>query len=173
MVVLFRFVHALTCGALLSLIGMPGQAAEPVFKRADSRELPSYVIPNIPVAAEAYWAPDSRHLIAQTHDADAIPSGRTGGEGNLTYIFTDDGEEIWRVNDHGQDACSYFFPDQKRVVWTSTRDHMDMLVGDWADPDNYPQGGELYSSDLDGSNVKRLTTNDVYEAEVSVSPDGE
>ncbi len=164
---------ALTIAATLVLAGTPGQAGEPEFKRADSRELPSYVIPNIPIAAEAYWAPDSRHLIAQTHDPDAVPSSRGGGEGNLTYIFTDDGEEIWRVNDRGQDACSYFFPDQKRVVWTSTRDHLDLPAGDWADPDNYPQGGELYTSDLDGKNVKRLTNNGYYEAEVSVSPDGE
>ncbi len=113
----FRPALMLTVAATLSFAGTSSQAGSPEFKRADPRELPSYVIPNIPTAAEAYWAPDSRHLIAQTHDPDAIPSAR-GGEGNLTYIFTDDGEEIWRVNDHGQDACSYFFPDQKRVVWT-------------------------------------------------------
>ena len=66
------------------------QSGKPEFKRADSRELPSYLVPNIPVAAEAYWAPDSRHLTAQTKDPDAVPSAR-GGDGNLTYIFTDDG----------------------------------------------------------------------------------
>lgn len=149
-----------------------GHAETPEFARADPRELPSYMIPNIPTAAEAYWAPDSRHLIAQTKDPAAIPAER-GGEGNLTYIFSDDGEEVWRVNDRGQDGCSYFFPDQKRVVWTSTRDNLDMPVGSWSDPHNYPQGAELYSSDLDGANVTRLTNNEYYEAEVSVSPNGE
>jgi hypothetical protein len=173
MTLLSRFGLALTCATVFALSGTLTRAAAPEYKTADSRELPSYIIPNIPVAAEAYWAPDSRHLIAQTHDPDAVPSARGGGEGNLTYIFTDDGEEIWRVNDRGQDACSYFFPDQERVVWTSTRDHLDMPPGDWADPDNYPLGGELYSSDLDGKNIQRLTDNEYYEAEVSVSPDGE
>jgi TolB protein len=48
-----------------------------------------------------------------------------------------------------------------------------MPPGDWTDPDNYPRGGELYSSDLDGKNIQRLTNNEYYEAEVSVSPDGE
>ena len=139
---------------------------------AEDRELPSYVVPIEPNAAEAYWSSDSKYLIAQTRDPDALPSER-GTLGALTYIFSDDGKEIWRVNDHGQDACSYFFPDQKRIVWTSTRDNMDMLVGNWSDTDNYPQGAELYSSDLDGSNIKRLTNNQVYEAEVSVSPDGQ
>jgi TolB protein len=173
MTALIRSVLVFLAATVSVLAVLPGYAGQPEYSKADPLELPSYIIPNIPIAAEAYWAPDSRHLIAQTHDPDAIPSGRTGGEGNLTYIFTDDGEEFWRVNDRGQDACSYFFPDQKRVVWTSTRDNMEMPVGDWADPDNYPQGGELYSSDLDGGNIQRLTNNKVYEAEVSVSPDGE
>jgi Tol biopolymer transport system component len=64
-------------------------------------------------------------------------------------------------------------PDGKRIVWTSTRDHLDFPVGDWSDSDNYPQGGELYVSDWKGKNVKRMTNNKYYEAEVSVSPDGE
>ena len=157
---------AARCSGLALLLGVAGVAG------AAGEELPSYMIPGIPDAAEAYWAPDSRHLIAQTRDADALRSSR-GGLGNLTYIFTDDGKEIWRVNDHGQDGCSYFFPDQKRVVWTSTRDNMDMPIGNWSDANNYPQGAELYSSDLDGGNIQRLTRNQYYEAEISVSPDGD
>jgi TolB protein len=99
-----------------------------------------------------------------------VAEGRESG--SLTYTFTDQGENITRINDRGQDACSYFFPDQKRLVWTSTRDNMDMPIGNWSDSNDYPQGAELYSSDLDGSNVVRLTDNEWYEAEVSVSPDG-
>ena len=139
---------------------------------ADDRELPSVEIPGIPDAAEAYWAPDSYHLIAQTRDPDALRTER-GGQGALTWIFTADGAKSWRVNDRGQDGCSYFFPDQQRVVFTSTRDNMDMPVGNWSDTNNYPQGAELYSADLDGGNRQRLTNNKWYEAEVSVSPDGE
>lgn len=138
----------------------------------DKQELPYYEIPGIPDAAEAYWAPDSYHLIAQTRDPEAVRTER-GGNGSLTYIFTSDGKSIWRVNDRGQDGCSYFFPSQERVVWTSTRDNLDMPVGNWSDSNNYPQGAELYSSDLDGGNVQRLTDNEWYEAEVSVSPNGE
>jgi len=135
-------------------------------------ELPTWKIPNIPKAAEAYYAPDSLHVIAQTADKDALKAdGRPTGF--LTYTFTDQGEDIQRVNDRGQDACSYFFPDQKQLVWTSTRDNMEMPIGSWSDQNNYPQGAELYTSDLDGGNVRRLTDNQYYEAEVSVSSDGE
>jgi Tol biopolymer transport system component len=157
--------------ALLAAGSAAAAAEEPAAPAAEGQELPSHMIPNIPDAAEAYWAPDSYHLIAQTKDPKATPTPR-GGEGALEWIFTDDGKEMWRVNDHGQDACSFFFPDGKRVVWTSTRDNMDMPVGNWSDSDDYPQGGELYISDWHGRHLKRLTHNKYYEAEVSVSPDG-
>ena len=137
-----------------------------------AKEPPLRKIPNIPQAAEAYYAPDSFHFIAQTQDPDAqSQEGSVGGA--LTYIYTDDGELIRRINDRGQDACSYFFPDQEQIVWTSTKDNMDMPLGDWSDDSNYPQGAELYVSDLEGGNIRRLTDNEWYEAEVSISPNGE
>jgi dipeptidyl aminopeptidase/acylaminoacyl peptidase len=139
---------------------------------AAGQELPVRVIPNVPSNAEAYYAPDNLRVIAQTQDKDAlVAEGRHSG--SLTYTFTDTGEELTRINDHGQDACSYFFPENNRLVYTSTRDNMDMPVGNWSDSKDYPQGAELYIADLDGSNVKRLTNNKWYEAEVSISPDGE
>ena len=103
--------------------GETGSTTAPVPR--DPRELPHFMVPIPQEAAEAYWAPDSRHLIAQTRDPDAVKTHR-GGNGALTWIFTDDGKESWRVNDRGQDACSFFFPDGKTIVWTSTRDNLDM-----------------------------------------------
>jgi Tol biopolymer transport system component len=164
--------------ALLMAVTSLAVAAEDATKKEivlpppDPRELPYDMVNIGPDAGEAYWAPDSRHLIAQTRDPQA-KRGATGAWGALTYIFTDDGKEIWRVNDRGQDACSFFFPDGKRIVWTSTRDHLDYPVGNWSDSHDYPQGGELYISDWKGGNIKRLTNNKYYEAEVSVSPDGQ
>src|SRR5512134_1096228 len=116
--------------ALTAVAGADLRAAD----ATAGQELPSHEVPIKPDAAEAYWSPDSRYLIAQTKDPDAIPSGR-GGQRSLTWIFSDDGREIWRVNDRGQDACSFFFPDGQRIVWTSTRDNMDFPVGDWSDSD--------------------------------------
>lgn len=136
-------------------------------------ELPVWLIPNMPESAEAYYGPDSYHIIAQTQDPDAVPASHERAAGGaLTWIVTDDGKEKWRVNDHGQDACSYIMPDGKRVVYTSTRDNLDLPVGNWSDENDYPLGAELYMSDIDGKNVKRLTNNEFYDAEVSVSPDG-
>jgi Tol biopolymer transport system component len=140
-------------------------------QHASPQELPVWRIPNVPSSAEAYYAPDNYHIIAQTQDPDALVApGRKSGA--LTWIFSDDGKTKWRINDRGQDACSYFFPDGKHVIFTSTRDNMDFPIGNWSDERNYPQGAELYIADIDGSNRRRLTNNAWYEAEVSVSPDG-
>ncbi len=139
---------------------------------ANENELPTWKIPSIPESAEAYYAPDNLHVIAQTQDPDAARAeGRDSGA--LTYTFTDQGTDIRRIGTRGQDACSYFQPDGSGLVWTSTRDNMDMPIGNWSDSNDYPQGAELYLSDLEGGNIKRLTDNEWYEAEVSISPDGE
>ncbi len=136
-------------------------------------ELPSWKIPNIPSSAEAYYAPDGVYVIANVQDGHAVAAGEGAAGGALTYTFTDQGEDIRRINERGQSACAFFFPSQMRLVWTSTQDNLDMPVGNWSNENEYPQGAELYISDLDGGNVVRLTDNEYYEAEVSISPDGE
>ncbi len=150
----------------------PGHA-ESAPSASEGKELPIYKIPNLPENGEAYYAPDGVHLIAQVKDPDAQKPGNGKVGGALTYTFTDTGEDIRRINDRGMDACSYFYPDQKHLLWTSTRDHIDdMPPGNWSDDTDYPQGAELYMSDLEGNNVKRLTNNQWYDAEATVSPDG-
>ena len=170
-------ISAISLGASIAAAqpagGPPAEAATPDSIEWQTDEmLPYYEIPNIPVSAEAYFAPDSYHLIAQTRDPDAV-QGATGRHGNLTYTYTIEGTEITRINDKGQDACSYFFPDQQRVIFTSTRDNLHLPVGNWSDEDEYPTGGELYIANVDGSDRRRLTHNEWYEAEVVVSPTGE
>src|SRR5262245_10743825 len=41
-------------------------------KKASPQELPTWRIPNVPPSAEAYYAPDNYHIIAQTQDPDAV-----------------------------------------------------------------------------------------------------
>ena len=137
------------------------------------RKLKVYKIPNIPEAAEAYYASDNLHVIAQVQDPQAFRAKEGASGGALTWTFTDRGTDIRRINTIGQDACSYFFPDMTRVVWTSIRDNLDKPLGNWSDARDYPQGAELYVSDLNGGNVKRLTNNAFYDAEISVSPNGQ
>ena len=174
-----RWIGLLAGASLLALSGCEQPSSEvdvvsgasPMLEML-GEEMPVRQIPNMPPSGEAYYAPDNYHLIVQTMDPDAQhPEGRETGP--LTYVYTDDGAVARRINDRGQDACSWVFPDQKRILWTSTRDRMDMPLGDWSDPNNYPQGAELYTSDMHGKDVQRLTDNEYYEAEVSISPDGQ
>ncbi|WLT33486.1 rhodanese-like domain-containing protein [Geothrix sp. PMB-07] len=156
--VLFRTLLSATFGGLC-LLGQTTQA------EGSGKELPVHRIPNIGAAAEFYFAPDSQHIIGTAK--------REGDAAHHVYTLRIDGTEIKRINDRGEDACSFFFPDGKSIVWTSTRDHLDLPKGNFSDPRNYPQGAELYRSDLDGGNLQRLTQNTQYDAEVSVSPDGQ
>jgi len=131
---------------------------------AVSAELPCHRIPNLGEAAEWYFAPDGRFLV-----------GNAKGPGDVAhhvYIASFDGTDIRRINGVGEDACSYFFPDGRRILWTSTRDWPDLPKGSWHDSTDYPQGAEIYSSDTRGGDIKRLTTNQVYDAECVVAPDG-
>src|SRR5207248_614110 len=58
--------------------------------KASPQELPTWRIPDVPSSAEAYYAPDNYHVIAQTQDPDAVRTpGRNSGA--LTWIFSDDG----------------------------------------------------------------------------------
>ena len=129
-----------------------------------AQELDVSRIPHQGQGAEFYFGPDGKTLIGNAK--------LDGDETHYVYTMSIEDGEMVKINDKGEDACSHFFPDGKRLIWTSTRDLTDLPKGGYSDPEDYPQGAELYSSALDGSDVKRLTNNLVYDAEVGVSPDG-
>lgn len=133
-------------------------------KEETGKELKVWKIPNIDNGAEFYFSPDGKSMIGNAKFDD--------DSAHHVYIIRIDGSYIKRINNKGEDACSYYFPDGKKIIWTSTRDNLDLPKGDWSDARNYPTGAELYTSDLEGGNVVRLTHNKYYDAEVSVSPDG-
>jgi TolB protein len=128
-------------------------------------ELPCHRIPNLGEAAEWYFSRNGKFLIGNAKGP--------GDAAHRVYVASFDGSDIRRINGRGEDACSYFFPGGKRVLWTSTRDWPDLPKGNWSDPNDYPQGAEIYSSDTRGRKVKRLTTNRVYDAECVVAPNGQ
>lgn len=133
-------------------------------KAVEQRELKVWMIPNIEEGAEFYFSPDGKSLIG---------NAKMGNDKvHQVYTFNIDGSNIRQINNKGEDACSFYFPNGKRLIFTSTKDNPDMPKGNYSDPKDYPQGAELYSCNLDGSDVKRVTNNKCYDAEVSVSPDG-
>jgi len=129
-----------------------------------AQELPIIQIPMIGEAAEGYFSPNSQSMIANVKTPD--------DKEFQVYTFNIDGTNLKRINSKGADACAFYYPDGQKLIWTSTRDLTDLEPGNYSDPNNYPKGAELYTSDLEGGNVIRMTNNQVYDAEVTVSPDG-
>ena len=160
----------LVAGFVLAAIGAVGALArsQPPATPAggqpvEGKELPVTKIPIAGEAAEGYFSPDSKSMICDAK----LP----GDDEFHVYTFNINGTNVRRINDKGVDACTFYYPDGKKIIWTSTRDWPDLPKGNYSDPNDYPQGAELYSSDLDGGHVVRLTNNKVYDAEVTVSPD--
>jgi TolB protein len=151
---------------LLTAAGTKAQTDSTAPKTAASEnpELPVHQIPSLGRGAEFYFSPDGTHIIGNAQ--------REGDSGFRVYTLKLDGTDIRRIEDKGDDACSFYFPDGKRIIWTSTKDHPELAKANYSNPTDYPQGSELYTSNLDGTDVKRLTNNTVYDAEVSVAPNG-
>jgi hypothetical protein len=166
---MFLFLLPVTLLAALIAVAPAGrgQQARPSGPAADASlhaELPVHRIPNLPEAAEWYFAPNGKFLIGDAKGP--------GDASHHVYVSSFDGSDIRRINDKGQDACTFFYPDNEHIIWTSTRDWPDLPPGNYSDPADYPRGAELYSSDMTGGHVKRLTHNQVYDAECVVAPNG-
>lgn len=127
-------------------------------------ELPIEQIKNVTNGAESYFSPDSKSVIFNGKLNDDTT--------HQVYTINIDGTNLKKINAVGDDACSHFTPDGAHLIWTSTKDNLHMHRGNYSEPQDYPQGAELYMSDLDGNNVVRLTNNKQYDAEVGISPDG-
>jgi len=133
-------------------------------KKVVEQEFKVWKIPNVSNGAEFYFSPDGKSMIGNAKFE--------GDSSHQVYTLKIDGTDIKRINAIGEDACSFYFPSGDKLIWTSTRDNLDLPKGNWSNAKDYPTGAELYTSDLDGGNVVRLTNNKYYDAEVSVSPDG-
>jgi Tol biopolymer transport system component len=120
--------------------------------------------------AEAYWSPEGTHLIYQWTAPDA--------KCDQIYTMKADGSERRLVSTgRGRTTCSYFIPGTDRILFSSTH-----LGGDDcpAEPD-FSQGYvwplyssyEIFTAKRDGSDLRRLTESPGYDAEATVSVDGE
>ncbi|MBI2922653.1 MAG: PD40 domain-containing protein [Planctomycetes bacterium] len=120
--------------------------------------------------AEAYFSADDRFLILQ--------SSHGGLKADQIFIMPAAGGDMRMVSTgKGKCTCSFFFPDGKRILYSSTHrmgdepppkpDHSKGYV--WAVHDEF----DIYVANVDGSGIERLTTNDRYDAEATISADGQ
>ncbi|MDP2479449.1 MAG: hypothetical protein Q8W51_04865 [Candidatus Palauibacterales bacterium] len=118
--------------------------------------------------AEAYFSADDRRLIFQ-----ATPRGAGCDQ---IYIMDVDGGGRRRVSTgSGRTTCAYFFPDGSRILYSSTH-----LAAPACPPrPDYGQGYvwplydyDIFTADPDGSGLRRLTDTPGYDAEATISEDG-
>jgi TolB protein len=119
--------------------------------------------------AEAYFSANGRKLIFQ--------STRDGHQCDQIYSMNIDGSDVKIVsNGDGRTTCSYFFPNGKRILYSSTHlgskqcpPRPDFSQGYvWAVYDTF----DIFTANPDGSNLKQLTNTPGYDAETTISRDG-
>src|SRR6266511_1102063 len=160
--------------ALLAIGALLAKAADPPLRAPEeTREMHVQNLKQLTFGgqnAEAYFSFDGTKLIFQSTRP---PLG-------CDQIFTMnlDGSEVRLVSTgKGRTTCAFFFPDHARFVYASTHLSDDKCP---PKPDRsrgyvwplYPSY-EIFSANVDGSNLTRLTDHWGYDAEAALSPDGQ
>jgi Tol biopolymer transport system component len=119
--------------------------------------------------AEAYFSADGKKLIFQ--------STRDGHGCDLIYTMNIDGSDPRLIStEKGRTTCAYFFPNGKRLLYSSTHlaspecpprpDYSQGYV--WAIYPSY----DIFTAKPDGSDLKQLTDTRGYDAETTISRQG-
>ena len=119
--------------------------------------------------AEAYFSRSGTQLIFQRQESDSTCDQQ--------YVINLDGTGFRRVsNGLGRTTCGYFYDHDRRVLYSSTFDHDPKCPP----PVDFSQGYvwalyeyDIYTSAPDGSDLRRLTSSPGYDAEATLSPDGQ
>ncbi|HIC91644.1 MAG TPA: hypothetical protein EYP21_06225 [Syntrophaceae bacterium] len=130
---------------------------------------------------EAYFSPDGKRLIYQSKK-------RPEHYNSQIYIYDFETKREKRLNfNNGDDTCSYFSPDMKWIIYASTFDEIResakfkrYIPAERKKEEEKKQRGhkweflpyEIYSADINGKNIRRLTHSIGYDAEGTISPDG-
>lgn len=119
--------------------------------------------------AEAYFDYETKNISWQ---------GQWGGNVAADQIWTmplNGGEPKMISTGYGKTTCSFFIKGTNRIVYSSTHAHskeppppVDMRKGYVWSLDEY----DIYTVNLDGTDLVQLTNEPGYDAETAVSPDG-
>tara|TARA_B100001123_G_scaffold106763_1_gene124163 strand:+ start:487 stop:1455 length:969 start_codon:yes stop_codon:yes gene_type:complete len=120
--------------------------------------------------AEAYWAFDGSQLIYQARKPGA-------GCDQIYVLDPESGDTRMVSTGEGRTTCSYFYPSGNEILYSSTHHHNaacppnpDFSMGYvWPVYETY----DVFASNLDGSGLRQLTTEEGYDAEATFSPAGD
>lgn len=127
--------------------------------------------------AEAYWSPDGSQLIFQSNYSE------WGLECDQMFIM--DADESFEDSmpkmvstGKGRTTCGYFMPDGKHILYSSTHLEDDACPPvPEKEPGRYVwplyDGYEIFVADLEGNIVSQLTDTVGYNAEATISPQGD
>lgn len=119
--------------------------------------------------AEAYFSLDGQEIIFQ--------STREPYECDQIFTMNADGSNVKMISTgRGRTTCGYFTPDKNRVIYASTH----LGSPDCPPPPSQSEGYvwaiyptfDIFSANRDGSDIKRLTSAQGYDAEGTISTDG-
>jgi Tol biopolymer transport system component len=119
--------------------------------------------------AEAYFSFDGKQIIFQ--------STRPPYKCDQIFTMNIDGSSVKMVSTgRGRTTCGYFLPDGQRIIYSSTHLGMPECPPVPAQSEGYVwplyRTFDIFSARPDGTDLKRLTSADGYDAENTVSPDG-
>src|SRR5262249_29350246 len=132
-------------------------------------------------AGEGYFAPDMKQIIFQAEEKD------TGNPFYQIFVMDLDSGTYRRVSPGvGKTTCSYFRPDGKKIIFASS--HLDPDAKKKQAEEyrlreeekgkrrpyrwDFDPAMDIFEANPDGTDLKRLTDADGYDAEGSYSPDG-
>jgi len=164
----------LAVSALLGIAGGPFVAAD---SRAESVSPSSHAerhMKNIHqlthgrMIAEAYFSFDGQRLIFQ--------STRDGRDCYQQYVMGLDGGNVGMVSTgQGATTCGYFLPGDRRVLFSSTHLTSPQCPPKPSAPGRYLwalDDYDIYTANIRGEDLFRLTATPGYDAEATVAPDG-
>jgi len=119
--------------------------------------------------AESYFNRAGTQLIFQRQE-------KVDSACDQEYLMNLDGSAMRRIsNGLGRTTCGYFYAGDNRVLYSSTFKSSPSCppVPDHSQGYVWPLSQlEIYTSRLDGSDLRQLTDNGFYNAEATLSPDG-
>ena len=120
--------------------------------------------------AEGYFSFDEKRLIFQ--------STRDSFQCDQEFIMDlASGDVQLASTGHGRTTCGYFFPGDKKILFSSTHH----LKKECPPPPDYSKGYtwavypqfDIFTANADGSGLKQITTTAGYDAEATISPAGD